>query len=536
MSNEINTNKVELTEEQKEYLHKQVDVFNERMKVEKVRIPPEVEDISLRWVKHAPFFSEFLLRFNYYMTEQIPTMGVNSRGGRINLYLNPKFLRGGQMRPKMQWVDANNNPIAVDNNGKPIVSKQDKDKIRQLPIFQKDDQGNIKLDPFGAPLIEEYESSPLTEQEIEGVLVHEIEHLIRVHGERALEDHYIWNIAADMLINEDISTISIGNRQLVLPEGALYLNQATAEGYKGEAITEALYFWLLDKREQYRNQMQDLMNQGGGSGSCQHCGGDGQEKDDQGNPTGKPCPHCAGTGKQPGNGDGLFDAIYGSKIDDHSVLEESDALAEQAIKEVIDTAKIRSWGNATGAGIQKLEELCKGAKINWKVLLRKYLSATVNSPGNIYENNWSKRNRRGLPLPGIKKFSNKIVVGIDTSGSIGDHEVQVFFSEIENIVKDVSQLVVVQWDTEVKDVWKEYKRGDYKKITIKGRGGTDVQATFDWMLNEKLKSYPIVMFTDGYFEHSFDNHGIKTIWCVTTENTTVPHGKNIYVDIKEYHK
>ena len=88
----------------------------------------------------------------------------------------------------------------------------------------------------------------MTEEELEGVLVHEIEHLIRAHGERALEDHYVWNIAGDMLINDDITTMTIGNRKLELPKGAVYLTQAKADGYKGESITEELYFWLLDKK------------------------------------------------------------------------------------------------------------------------------------------------------------------------------------------------------------------------------------------------------------------------------------------------
>jgi len=43
---DINTSKAELTEEQKKFIHEQVDAFNTRMKVDKVRIPAEVEDIS----------------------------------------------------------------------------------------------------------------------------------------------------------------------------------------------------------------------------------------------------------------------------------------------------------------------------------------------------------------------------------------------------------------------------------------------------------------------------------------------------------
>ena len=558
---EINTSKAQLSDEQKKYIHEQVDSFHKKMKVDKVRIPPEIEDVSLRWVKHAPFLSEFLLRFNYFMTEQIPTMGVNSTNGRINIYINPKFMRGGQMLPKMQWVDENNKPLKENKAGEPIDSNGhilNKKDVKQVPVFKKDKKGNIEIDPFGAPIFEEYESLPMTEQELEGVLVHEIEHLIRAHGERALDDHYVWNIAGDMLINDDITTMTIGNRKLELPKGAVYLAQAKADGYTGEPITEKLYFWLLDKKEEYRNKMQDLVKnqkgQSNESGSCPSCGGDGQEKDENGDSTGKPCPDCAGTGKQPGNGSGngspgdeLFDAVYGSKIDDHSVLEESDSLAEQAIKEVIDTAKIRGWGNMSGSGVQRLEELCKGAKINWKTLLRKFLSASINSPGNIYENNWSKRNRRSLPLPGIKKLNNKILVGVDTSGSISDHEIKIFFSEIEKIVKDVGNLVIIQWDTKVTNVWKDYKRGDYKKIKVKGRGGTDVQDLFDYINKNKLNKFPLVNFTDGFFDTNIDYHKINTVWCITDEEVAtngknnwggnkILQGKKIFVDIKEYHK
>lgn len=246
-------------------------------------------------------------------------------------------------------------------------------------------------------------------------------------------------------------------------------------------------------------------------------------------------------------GDELFDAVYGSKIDDHSVMEESDSLAEQAIKEVVETAKIRGWGNMAGNAVQKLEELCKGSKINWKSLLRKFLSASVNSPGNIYENNWSRRNRRGLPLPGIKKLSNKVIIGVDTSGSISDHEIHIFFTEIEKIVKDVGNLVIIQWDTQVTDVWDNYKRGDYKKIKVKGRGGTDVQDLFTYIKKNKLVKYPLVNFTDGEFDGNIDYHKIKTIWCITNEDIAKNgisgwgsdkklEGKKIHVDIKDYHK
>lgn len=529
MSSETQT-KVDLNDEQKA-AQELIKILNSRVRAKKVRIPPRVEDISLRWVREAPFFSEFLLRFNYFLTEAVPTMGVNSRRGRINLYINEKFMNGGMEH------------IKFDDKGEAIIKKDDKGD----PIF--DENGNVEYETEEWP--------GLSDEELEGVLVHEIMHLIRLHHERALEDHYVFNIAGDMLINEDIKEMTIGRRKIHLPKGAVYLKMAHDDGYTGEPITEPLYNWLLEKREQYENQMSDLMQNGNGQGQCDNCngsgkeksecescGGDGQEKDENGNSTGNSCPDCGcsgekdqkcskcgGSGKQK-QGNGGFDARYGSKIDEHEIMGDNDGLTESTIREIIDTGKIRGWGNISGNMVSKLEELTKPAQIKWQQLLRKYLSAMIYNHGPWHENTWSRRNRRQLPLPGTKKLSNKIVVAVDTSGSIRQADLEAFFTEIEAIVKDQSQLIVIQCDTQIVDVKTEYKKGDFRKIDIKGRGGTIVQPVFDYMLEHKLTQFPVVYFTDGYFSYDFETHGIRTIWCVTEDCNDIPGGKNVYIDVE----
>lgn len=551
--------KVNLTEEQKEQIKKEIVLRTKTLKRKRVRIPERIEDISILWLQDAPFYSEFLLRFNYWETEAIPTMGVNCVKGKINLFINNKFLNGGGEFPKL------------DDKEKPIIKKDKKGK----PIL--DEHGNIQLE------MEPWEG--LNDLELEGLLVHEIHHLIRCHQERELTDPELFNIAGDMLINDSIKGSRIGNRDLKLPPGGVYLDMAKEEGYKDEPITEPLYYFLEDLQQKFQNAMKDLLggqqNQTscpncGGSGKqkqecescggtgkqqekCKTCGGSGQQKDKNGNnqpcpdcngsgdtPNGQeqPCPDCNGTGEQEQdcpscNGSGKqnskteFDAKFGSKFDDHSFLEENDEIAEITLKDIIDNGKVHGWGKISGNLQQTLEELTKKSKISWKQLLRKYLSNFVHDVGNWFENSWSRRNRRQLPLPGIKKLSNKIMVAIDTSGSIQNTEIEQFFAEIETIIKDFSQLVVIQWDTEINDVWQSYKRNDWKKIIIKGRGGTSVQCVFDWISEEKMNKFPVVIFTDGYFDHNFDTLGThNVIWACTTENYKIPKGVNIHIDIE----
>jgi len=350
-----------------------------------------------------------------------------------------------------------------------------------------------------------------------------------------------------LLINDDVKTLTINNRNIHLPEGGVYFDMATnptqrpglpkIDPYTGEKVTEPLYLWLMDVRQQFQDTMQNLIKQqGGGQGQkdCEDCGGDGKEKDGEGNVTGKDCPSCGGSGKQQGSGQGkgdLFDALYDSKIDVHEIMEQSDELSEATIKEVIDSAKMRGWGNISGTAVQKLQDLLRPAKIPWRQVLRKTLSPLVYDYGPHFESTWSKRNRRSLPLPGLRRLSNKLIVAIDTSGSIGSDELGQFFAEIERICKDMSQLVVLQWDTKIASVEHKYRKGDWKHIEVKGRGGTDVQCVFDWLKENEYHKYPLVNFTDGWFDYGFNTHGIKTIWCVTQSDSKVPHGKNIYIEM-----
>lgn len=499
--------RVGIDEEQAKNAESVVVLAQKKAKIKRVRIPKRFEDISLMWVKDAPFFSEFMLRFHYYRTDSIPTIAVNSTRGNINLYYNPEFIDGGGERPK------------IDDEGKPIFILDDDGN------YTYDDQGNIKIEMEPRPA--------LNEQELESVLIHEIMHLIRFHHERTLEDHYLFNIAADMLINDDLNNLTIGRRSMKLPEGGVYLDLARKEGYNGPEVTEPLYNWLIDKREEYAQYYSDLM-ENDGNGNCSACGGDGKEKDGDGNETGGKCPQCNGSGKQQskGSGTGVFDAVYGSKIDEHDILEESDEMAKNAIEDAIENAKVRSWGNIGGSGRERLEELIKPAKLPWKTLLRRFLSPYVFDHGPHIENTWSRRNRRGHPLPGVRRLNNKVIIAVDTSGSIGRNELDAFFVEIEKIVKDTGQLVVIQCDTEIVDVKQNYKKSDYKKIDIKGRGGTRVQPVFDWIEENGYKKYPVVYFTDGYFDYDFNTYNINTLWVVTDqEDSRIPGGKNIYLDV-----
>jgi predicted metal-dependent peptidase len=519
----INTEKVSISDEQATEAATKALIAAGflRPRLTKVRIPRAFEDISTRWASKAPFFSEFMMRFQFFETADIPTAGVSVMRGNLNLYYNDEFIYGGGMRYK---TDNQGVPLFIlDANGEKIV-----------------ENGKFKCEMEVRP--------PLSKPELEGLLLHEIYHLIRLHTVRSLEDHELFNIANDMLINNDITKLQIANRQfknsrdlkpdedqyISLPEGGIYLQKALDAGYKGQPVSEELYFWLLSVRDKMMEEY----------GSCPTCNGTGQAPDDgTGNNPGdseeddeegagngsKPCPTCGG--KHKGMGSDLFDMLWGSGIDTH-IINKSDELAESTIREVIEAGKARGYGEISSDGKEQLRKLTEPAPIPWRTLLRRQISSYTHDYGNLIESSWKRRNRRMLPLPGIKRLNNRLTIAIDTSGSISASEFEQFFAQIEKIVRDHSSLTIIQWDTEVKHTMDGYRKGDWKKVTVHGRGGTDVQCIFNWAEEHKRTRDMTIVFTDGCFNHEFDHKNMKIIWCLTERRATVPHGINIFCDIK----
>ena len=330
--------------------------------------------------------------------------------------------------------------------------------------------------------------------ELEAVMMHEIMHILNRFferlGDRNLE---IFNIAQDAVINETIETSTIGGRTLVLPCG-VKMKEIKEMGYKGESISEPVYDFMYSKAN-----IITIKSNGGG-------GYDAFDKD----------------GKK------IF-----STTDNHEKMS-SDRLTEmdkQTIEEVINHAKSRSWGTISGNLKSKCEQLLKGKEIPWREKLRTYLSRYVNEPGNIQISSWSKRNRRNLPFPGVKRLANKVILSMDTSMSISNKDIEKFFYQIEKIVKDFSNLIIIEWDTKVQRHY-TYHKGDWKKIEVTGRGGTDCQDLYDYV-KKNLKEFALMLvnFTDGCFDLRINNYNIPTIWAVVNNKDFKPNfGKVVIID------
>lgn len=354
----------------------------------------------------------------------------------------------------------------------------------------------------------------LSIRELFAVIQHEIEHIVRCHCVRiGARNPEAWNIAADMCVNGKKTSPRIGypeptTSELIVPlKGNIIW---IPEDWPGEETSEQ-YYDMLEKRQRKMGKC------------CGNCGrpikGSGKggkcKKDEDGE--GGSGNNCSSCGQDQG-GDYGYGGVSGKVIDDHSIWNQTDVSpdeARQIIKDVVDQATDKCQGNVPGHLADAIKELAKPV-VRWREILRQYLGKHVGNQRKTY----SRRNRRRQWF-GSKGISHHaaatVCVVVDTSGSIGDKELEQFFAEIEAISAR-AKVHILQWDFAFQG-YNKYRRGDWKRIGIHGRGGTDMAQPIEWLCENKLIPDVTIMLTDGYCNYA-DDKGFPYICVITTEEGT----------------
>jgi predicted metal-dependent peptidase len=140
----------------------------------------------------------------------------------------------------------------------------------------------------------------------------------------------------------------------------------------------------------------------------------------------------------------------------------------------------------------------------WKRLHKRYISMDIIMPSSYDEKVGS------------------ILVGIDTSGSIGINELSQFLSEVKCICDEVSpeKIDLLYWDTRVAS-HEVYLGSELMGLTEstqpKGGGGTNPDCVPKFMQKETLEPECVIMLTDGYIDSDKSEWGIinsPVMWCI----------------------
>ena len=298
----------------------------------------------------------------------------------------------------------------------------------------------------------------LSEEHQLGLLKHELLHIAFGHltSFGSFSDKKLANVAMDMEINQYIDTDW-------LPKGGIMI-----EDYED---------LNLDRKagcRYYYKKLQELQQEKDKNGTC------GNEPMDK-----------------------LLDDIANGDVPDHSTWEEFDDLSEaekklidKQLQKVLSDAKeqtVKKRGSIPGEieGVITIEEIV-APKFDWRGYMRRFTGVSTK----VFTKKIRRKENRKFPeSPGLKlKMKQHMLLGIDTSGSVSDSELQEFMSEIHHIYKAGVDVTIIQCDTSINSI-EPYKGKN--ELTVSGRGGTEFDPVLEYY-NENQKRYTsLVYFTDG---------------------------------------
>jgi len=211
---------------------------------------------------------------------------------------------------------------------------------------------------------------------------------------------------------------------------------------------------------------------------------------------------------------------------------------DEALRQGIIMQKKRD-PNGTG-GNRALDGLLN-PKINPYDLLREYM---VSVCADREDSTWRRPSRRFLSQDMYMPSSygealGRIIIAVDTSGSIGSTELQEFFTEVAHICKSLQPegIDLLYWDTKVCR-HEFYNRDEIDNMLTStkpaGGGGTDVQSVAEWIRTGSNFVTPevLLVFTDGYVGNVGDWSGMPpTVWVVNEygDKSFSGPGKTIHI-------
>jgi predicted metal-dependent peptidase len=246
---------------------------------------------------------------------------------------------------------------------------------------------------------------------------------------------------------------------------------------------------------------------------------------------------CKKNGK--GNGSGEDEEEGGQGFDEHdweSAEDMSEDEKQQLAREIDQALRQGALlaGKLSGSVPREIAEAME-AKVDWREVLRDFVNSICADKDN---STWRRPNRRwvdqNIYMPSsIGEAVGRIVVGIDTSGSIGQAEIGQFLGELISICNHVQPegIDLVYWDTEVAG-HEKYDRGDFEAIMSStkpaGGGGTDPSCVPEYLEKHKMNPECVIMLTDGYVG-TWGSWKHPVFWGITSKNITADNGVSIYV-------
>ena len=332
----------------------------------------------------------------------------------------------------------------------------------------------------------------LSSKEQNALMLHEVLHMALLHvTRRQNRDPHIWNIAADIVVNDLIER----NTSFPLPQGAI-----TDTRFQDRSV-EYIYEALLKSKKKYNLVICDIL--------------------------------------EPSNSNNDE-----SKKDSNDVIEplsqeETDEIESfwKDKMEILKNSSEHQLSNGKGslpAGIEQEISTILEPEVDWRHALWKYVGKTPADFDDLDRRFIYK----GLYLESLLTEAVEVSVCIDTSGSVSDELLKQFAGELKGILRSYPNVKCSLFfaDTNLAGPY-EIDRIEQMPKAV-GRGGTSFVPFFDYLKkhgeennllgNNKLSIY----FTDGYGDFPSQEPNNPTMWLVCKdglETQSFPFGEVVRI-------
>ena len=376
--------------------------------------------------------------------------------------------------------------------------------------------------------------STLNVDTILSLLKHEILHIAFNHltlfdtTRSTPKEKHLQNCACDLEVN-----CYLDRSKIQKEAGGVFVEDL---GYE-RCLGSREYNRLLLKRDKQQQQKQQQQAQdaqqpcnGGQGGNSGNSGQSQQQSQSQNQSQGQNQGGGSGQGQgQPSNSpdelsqkdkEDLENILKGHQtFDDHSLWPKEMSETEkeqitQAIEQMLVFAAEeveKAQGHIPGELVGKIEQLRKKPKpvTDWKRHFRRYMG---NEFTEFLRKSKKRPSRRFEDAAGNKhRRKSKILVAIDTSGSVSMPEYHEFFGQIATL-SQTADFHVVECDTRIQHEYDFYRKPNE---TLHGGGGTSFQPPVDLFLKHQREYDALVYFTDGYASIP-KNTPKDTLWVISS--------------------
>lgn len=176
-------------------------------------------------------------------------------------------------------------------------------------------------------------------------------------------------------------------------------------------------------------------------------------------------------------------------------------------------------------------------QVPWRQVLRGAVRSAVAEKMGAVDYTYRRISRRQsafpeVVLPALRQPTPRVMIGIDTSGSMSQHELAQGLSEVGACLKaiGVNELEVFTVDAQIQTTQKVRR---VSQVKMAGGGGTDMGLAVEFAQQQKPLPDILVVFTDGYTPWpARAPKGINTV-IVTTGDPGPTWAKTIKVEVSE---